>query len=155
MKWRYAKMKLFSIVNENEGKLVYGSPKYPMWVSDEPDIYVAAQEYSQTEYEAIRQQANEWAIEVRTDEEDDHGYSQTYSKTEKSFREIEDEQILVKDGAFYGIIDNMSKNQTVYGKGYVSVNTAEANHGLWRYHDGHSSDNSSASDDIVYYLRRK
>ena len=148
-------MKLFTIVNENEGKLVQGSPKYPMWTSDEPDIYVAEKEYSDEEYEAIRKQASEWAIEVRTDEEDDHGYSQTYAKSEKSFKEIEDEKILVKDGAFYGIIDNMSRNQVVRGKGYISVNTADANHGLWRYHDGHSSDNSSGSDDVVYYLRRK
>ena len=148
-------MKLFTIVNETEGKLVQGSPKYPMWTSDEPNIYVAEKEYSDVEYEAIREQANEWVIEVRTDEEDDHGYSQTYSKSEKTFKEIEDEKILVKDGTFYGIIDRMSRNQVVYGKGYVSVNTADANHGLWRYHDGHSSDNSSSSDDIVYYLCRK
>lgn len=148
-------MKLSTVANENEGQLVYGSPKYPMWVSDEPDIYVTMLEYSQKEYEEIRRQADDWIIEVRTDEEDDHGYSQTNSKSERSFREIEDNQILVKDGFFYGIIDNMSRNQNFYKRVYVSVNTATANHGLWRYHDGHSSDNSSGSDDIVYYLRRK
>lgn len=148
-------MKLSTVANENEGQLVYGSPKYPMWVSDEPDIYVTMLEYSQKEYEEIRRQADDWIIEVRTDEEDDHGYSQTNSKSERSFREIEDNQILVKDGFFYGIIDNMSRNRDFYKRVYVSVNTATANHGLWRYHDGHSSDNSSGSDDIVYYLRRK
>ena len=25
-------------------------------------------------------------------------------------------------------------------------------HGLWKYHNGHSSDNSSSSDDTIYYL---
>lgn len=149
------RMKLSTVANGNEGNLIYGSPKYPMWVSDEPDIYVVLQEYSQQEYEEIRRQTDDWVIEVRTDEEDDHGYSQTYSKTKCSFKRIEDEQILVKDGLFYGIIDNMSRNQNFYKRVYVSVNTVAANHGLWRYHDGHSSDNSSGSDDIVYYLRRK
>jgi len=148
-------MKLSTVANENEGQLVYGSPKYPMWMSDEPDIYVTMQEYSQKEYKEIRRQADDWIIEVRTDEEDDHGYSQTNSKSERSFRRIEDNQILVKDGLFYGIIDNMSRNRDFYKRVYVSVNTVTANHGLWRYHDGHSSDNSSGSDDIVYYLRRK
>ena len=149
------KLQLFTVTNESEGKLVYGSPKYPMWTSDEPDVYVLNKEYSQSEYEKIRQQADEWVIEVRTDEEDDHGYSQAYEKTERFYKPIKDEQILVKDGEFYGIIDNMSRNRNFYRQVYVSVNTASANHGLWRYHDGHSSDNSSGSDDIVYYLRCK
>ena len=148
-------IKLSTVANENAGQIVYGSPKYPMWVSDEPDIYVVEQEYSQIEYEKIRLQADDWVIEVRTDEEDDHGYSQNYSETKRSFKDISDEQILVKDGGFYGIIDNMSHNQNFYKRVYISVNTISANHGLWRYHDGHSSDNSSGSDDIVYYLRRK
>lgn len=148
-------IKLSTVVSESEGQLVYGSPKYPMWISDEPDVYVAVQEYAEKEYEEIRRQADEWVIEVRTDEEDDHGYSQTYSKSNWSFKRIEDEQILVKNGEFFGIIENMSRDQYFYKRVYVSVDTTDASHGLWRYHNGHSSENSSGSDDVIYYLRRK
>lgn len=148
-------MKLYTVVSENEGKLVYGSPKYPMWISDEPDIYVCEKEYSDEEYGVIRRQADNWALEVRYDNEDDHGYSQVSSSTERRVVEIADKRILVKDGAFFGIIEDMYKKSNFYRRVYVSINTADAGHGLWRDHAGYSSDNGSSYEDTVLYLRRK
>ncbi len=148
-------MKLYTVVSESEGKLVYGSPKYPMWISDEPDIYVCEKEYSDEEYKTIRAQADTWALEVRHDDEDDHGYSQVSSSTTRRLIEIADERILVKDGAFFGIIENMYKKSYLYRRVYVSVNTADAGHGLWQDHAGYSSDNGSSYEDTVLYLRRK
>lgn len=46
-----------------------------------------------------------------------------------------------------------SKSYSVYeGYEYVSIETANQKHGLWKYHYGHSSDNSSSSDNDIYYL---
>ena len=148
-------MKLFTVVNENEGTLVYGSPKYPMWISDEPDIFVCEKEYSHEEYNAIRGQADRWAIEVRVDSEDDHGYSQVSSDTTRRLIEISDARILVKDGAFFGIIETMYKDSYPYRRVYASVNTADAGHGLWQSHCGYSSDNGTCYDDTILYLRHK
>ncbi len=148
-------MKLYTVVSENEGTLIYGSPKYPMWVSDEPDIYVCEKEYSDEEYKAIRDQADTWTLEVRYDDEDDHGYSQVSSNTTHSLVEIADEQILVKDGAFFGIIEDMYNKSNFYRRVYVSVNTADAGHGLWKAHTGYSSDNGSSYEDTILYLRHK
>ena len=148
-------MKLYTVANENDGTLVYGSPKYPMWISDEPDIYVCEKEYSDEEYKTIRAQADAWALEVRNDDEDDHGYSQVSSDTTRTLIEIADARILVKDGAFFGIIETMYKDSYPYRRVYVSVNTADAGHGLWQSHSGYSSDNGSSSQDTILYLRRK
>ena len=148
-------MNLHTVVSENEGMLVYGSPKYPMWISDEPDIYVCEKEYSDEEYSKIRAQADTWAVEVRYDDEDDHGYSQVSSNTTRRLVAISDERILVKDGAFFGIIENMYKKSNFYRRVYVSVNTADAGHGLWKDHAGYSSDNGSSYEDTVLYLRHK
>lgn len=148
-------MKLHTVANKSEGTLVYGSPKYPMWVSDEPDIYVCEKEYSDEEYRAIRGQADAWMLEVRYDYEDDHGYSQVSSNTTRSLVEISDARILVKDGAFFGIIENMYKKSSFYRRVYVSVNTADAGHGLWKDHTGYSSDRGSSYEDTVLYLRHK
>ncbi len=146
-------MELFTIVSKDKGELVIGSPKYPQWCSDEPDVYVAKLEYTREEYEKIRKQADCWELEVFDGEDDDHGYSQTYSKSSTGRVKISDERILVKDGSFYGITETMIRNMYAYKRIYVSIDTAESNHGLWRYHNGHSSDNSSGSEDTVLYLR--
>ena len=148
-------MKLYTVVNENEGTLVYGSPKYPMWTSDEPDLYVAEKEYSDEEYQIIRKQADGWALEVRYDDESDYGYSQVSSDTKRRLIEIADERILVKDGAFFGIIENMYRRSNFYRRVHVSVNTADARHGLWKDHSGYSSDNGTCYEDTILYLQRK
>lgn len=147
-------MKLYTVVSENEGKLVYGSPKYPMWISDEPDIYVTEKEYSDEEYEIIRRQADGWMLEVRLDEEYDHGYSQVSSDTKHRIIKIADKQILVKDGAFFGIIEDMYCKSYFDRRVYASINTADAGHGVWTDHTGYSSDNGSSYEDTVLYLRR-
>ncbi len=151
-------MKLFTVVEEGSGELIHGSPQYPMWISKEPDIYVAEAEYSEEAYKRIRAEADLWRIDLDRYQEDDHGYDQKYSYSDAHNRPIKDEEILVKDGAFFGIIAFV--NRSFYSMNpefferyeYVSVNTAEIRHGLWQYHYGHSSDNSSSSSDTVYYL---
>lgn len=147
-------MKLHTVVTQGEGMLVYGSPKYPFWVSDEPDIYVCEKEYSDEDYARIRAQADGWRVEARNDRDDDHGYDQVSSDTWHWIGEISDKRILVKDGAFFGIIENMFRRSNFYRRVYVSVNTAEARHGLWRDHAGYSSDNGSYSEDTILYLIR-
>ncbi len=147
-------MQLWTVTTAEDGILLEGSPRYPTWSSDEPDIFAAEREYTAEEYARIRQQADEWVLETRIDEDDDHGYSQTNSKSENVYAPIEDRAILVKDGAFFGIVDQMKENGYVYKKIYVSILTVDRNHGLWHYHYGYSSDNGSHSEDVIYYLRR-
>lgn len=151
-------MKLFTVSEDNNGMKVSGSPKYPMWVSKEPDIFVREIDYTEEEYKKIREGADRWRIDIDTYQEDDHGYDQQSSDSSTSHRPIKDEEILVKDGAFFGIIamvkrSSYSKSFSVYeGYEYVSIETAIQKHGLWKYHYGRSSDNSSSSNDDVYYL---
>ena len=147
-------MKLYTVVTEQEGTLVYGSPKYPQWISDEPDIYVAEREYSDEEYDTIRRQADGWFLEVRCDEESDYGYSQVSSDTRYHRIKIADKRILVKDGAFFGVTEKMFRRSNFYRRVYVSIRTADARHGLWTDHAGYSSDNGSNYEDTVLYLRR-
>ena len=151
-------MKLFTVSETNTGMLVAGSPQYPMWTSQEPTIYVSEIDYTDDEYNNIRAEADRWRIDIDSYQDDDHGYDQQTSHSDLNNRPIKDEEILVKDGSFFGIITLVdrffySKSPTVHkGYEYISVNTARIKHGLWQYHDGHSSDNSSSSDDTVYYL---
>lgn len=119
---------------------------------------MAEVEYSEQAYEKLRAEADLWRIDLDWYQEDDHGYDQKYSYSDAHNRPIKDEEILVKDGTFFGIIAFVnrsfcSKNPEFFKRyEYVSVNTAEIRHGLWKYHYGHSSDNSSSSSDTVYYL---
>lgn len=151
-------MKLFTVTKKKSRKLVYGSPQYPMWTSKEPDIYVLEAEYSNDNYKKIRAEADRWRIDINSYQEDDHGYDQQSFDSELHYRPIKDEEILVKNGSFFGIISFVdrsfySKSSSFYKRyEYVSVDTADIRHGLWKYHYGHSSDSSSSSDDEVYYL---
>ena len=147
-------MKLYTVVSEPDGELVYGSPKYPQWISDEPDIYVAEREYSDEEYGMIRSQADGWMLEVRDDTEYDHGYSQVSSDTKRRCVKISDKRILVKDGVFFGVTEKMYRRSYFYRRVYVSIHTADTRHGLWTDHAGYSSDNGSSYEDTVLYLRR-
>lgn len=151
-------MKLFTVSEKTTDPIVCGSPEYPMWTSREPDIHVGEKEYSEDDYKKIRAEADRWRIDLDAYREDDHGYDQNSAESEKYCRPIKDEEILVKDGAFFGIIALVSrsfysKNPTFHkGYEYVSIHTAKKKHGLWQYHYGHSSDSSSSSSDTVYYL---
>ena len=151
-------MKIFTVSETKTGMFVAGSPQYPMWTSKEPDIYVSEIEYNDDEYNKIHAEANRWRIDIDLYQDDDHGYDQQHSHSELHNRPIKDEEILVKDGSFFGIIAPVdrsfySKSSTFHeGYEYISINTAYIKHGLWKYHNGHSSDNSSSSDDTIYYL---
>ena len=151
-------MKIFTVSETKTDMLVAGSPWYPMWTSKEPDIYVSEMEYNDAEYRKIRAEANRWRIDLDSYQDDDRGYAQQSSHSDSHNRPIKDEEILVKDGSFFGII--ASVNRSFYSKSpsfhkgyeYVSINTAHIKHGLWKYHYGHSSDNGSSDNDTVYYL---
>ena len=151
-------MKLFTVSALKTDKIVSGSPQYPMWSSKEPDIYVSEVEYNDNEYNKIRAEANRWRIDLNSYQEDDGGYDRQSSDSDSQSRPISDEEILVKNGSFFGIITTVdrsfySKSSTFHkGYEYISINTASIKHGLWKYHYGHSSDDSSSSDDTVYYL---
>jgi len=151
-------MKMFTVSEIKIDKIVSGSPQYPMWASKEPDIYVSEIEYSDDEYNKIRAEADRWRIDLNSYQDDDHGYEQQSSHSNSRNRPINDEEILVKDGSFFGIITSVdrsfySKSPTFHkGYEYVSINTAHIKHGLWKYHYGHSSDDGSSSDDEIYYL---
>lgn len=151
-------MKLFTVSETETNKYVYGSLRYPMWISKEPDIYVLTIEYNDDEYNKIRAEADRWRIDLNSYQDDDHGYDQQGSHSDSNTMPISDEQILVKDGSFFGIIALVdrsfySKSSTFHKRyEYVSINTAHIKHGLWKYHYGHSSDNGSSSEDTVYYL---
>ena len=151
-------MKMFAVSEIKTDKIVSGSPQYPMWASKEPDIYVSEIEYSDDEYNKIRAEADRWRIDLNSYQDDDHGYEQQSSHSNSRNRPINDEEILVKDGSFFGIITSVdrsfySKSPTFHkGYEYVSINTAHIKHGLWKYHYGHSSDDGSSSDDEILYL---
>lgn len=151
-------MKMFTVSEKRTDRLVCGSPEYPMWTSKEPDIYVSEIEYSTDEYNKIRAEADRWRIDLDSYQDDDHGYDQQYSHNNSLNRPIKDEEILVKNGSFFGIIALVnrsfySKSSTFHkGYEYISINTAYMKHGLWKYHYGHSSDNGTSSDDTIYYL---
>lgn len=151
-------MKMFAVSKIKTDKSVSGSPRYPMWTSEEPDIYVSEIEYNDDEYNKIRAEADRWRIDLNAYQDDDHGYEQQSSHSNSHNRPIKDEEILVKDGSFFGIITRVdrsfySKSPTFHkGYEYISINTAHMKHGLWKYHYGHSSDNGSSDDDTVYYL---
>ena len=49
----------------------------------------------------------------------------------------------------------MYRKSDFYRRVYVSINTADVNHGLWQDHAGYSSDNGSSYEDTVLYLRHK
>ena len=147
-------MKMFTVSETKTDMFVAGSPRYPMWVGSEPDIYVSEADHSADEYNKIRAEADCWRIDLNSYHEDDRGGEQGDSHS----RPIRDEEILVKDGSFFGIITLV--NRSFYSKSptfhkryeYVSINTAHMKHGLWKYHYGHSSDDGSSSDDEIYYL---
>ena len=151
-------MKIFTVSETKTDIFVAGSPQYPMWTSKEPDIYVSEIEYNDDKYNKIRAEANRWRIDLNSYQEDDHGYDRQSSHSNSHNRPINDEEILVKDGSFFGIITLVdrsfySKSPTFHkGYEYISINTANMKHGLWKYHYGHSSDNGSSDDDTVYYL---
>ena len=151
-------MKMFAVSKIKTDKIVSGSPRYPMWTSEEPDIYVSEIEYNDDEYNKIRAEADCWRIDLNAYQDDDHGYEQQSSHSNSHNRPIKDEEILVKDGSFFGIITRVDRSfylkTPTFHKGYeyVSINTAHMKHGLWKYHYGHSSDNGSSDDDTVYYL---
>ena len=151
-------MKMFTVSETKTEMLVAGSPQYPMWTSEEPDIYVSEIEYNADEYSKIRAEANRWRIDLDSYQDDDHGYDQQSTHSDSHSRPIKDEEILVKDGSFFGIISLVDRSfyskSSTFQKGYeyVSVNTAHMEHGLWKYHYGHSSDNGSSDVDTVYYL---
>ena len=151
-------MKFFTVSETKTDMCVAGSPQYPMWTSKEPAIYVSEAEYNDDEYKKIRAEADRWRIDIRSYQDDDRGYDQQDSHGDSCNRPIKDEEILVKDGSFFGIITLVnrsfySKSPTFHkGYEYVSINTAPIRHGLWTYHYGHSSDNGSSDDDEVYYL---
>ena len=151
-------MKMFTVSETKTDIFVAGSPKYPMWTSEEPDIYVSEIEYNDDKYNKIRAEADCWRIDINSYQDDDHGYDQQKSHSDLSNRPIKDEEILVKDGSFFGIITIVdrsfySKTPTFHkGYEYISINTAHTKHGLWKYHYGHSSDNGSSDDDTIYYL---
>ena len=151
-------MKFFTVVDEKIGNIVYGSAEYPCMSSREPDIYVSQLEYSGEKYEKIRSEADCWRISFNSYQEDDHGYDQQSSECKKQNRAITDEEILVKDGCFFGIISAVDRSFRTKSPEfhkrleYVSINTAHIKHGLWIYHNGYSSDSGSSSNDIVYYL---
>ena len=149
---------MFTVSEIKTDRIVKGSPQYPMWSSKEPDIYVLEKEYNNDEYNKIRAEANLWRIDLNSYQDDDHGYDQQSSHSSSHHRSIKDEEILVKVGSFFGIITLVdrsfySKSSTFHkGYEYVSINTAQIKHGLWKYHYGHSSDDGSSDDDMVYYL---
>ena len=151
-------MKLFTVSETKTDMFVAGSPQYPMWTSKEPDIYVSETEYSDSEYNKIRGEANRWRIDLNAYQDDDRGYEQQSAHSDSRNRPIEDEEILVKDGSFYGIISFVdrsfySKSPTFHKRReYISINTAHIKHGLWKYHYGHASDDGDSSNDEVYYL---
>lgn len=151
-------MKIFTVSETKTEMFVAGSPQYPMWTSKEPDIYVSEIEYNDDEYNKIRAEADCWRIDINSYQDDDHGYDWQKSRSDLRNRPIKDEEILVKDGSFFGIITLVdrsfySKSSTFHkGYEYISINTAHTKHGLWKYHYGHSSDNGSSDDDTVYYL---
>ena len=151
-------MKILTVSETKTEMFVAGSPQYPMWTSKEPDIYISEIEYNDDEYNKIRAEADRWRIDLNAYQDDDHGYEQQSSHGNSCNRPINDEEILVKDGSFFGIITSVdrsfySKSPTFHkGYEYVSINTAHIKHGLWKYHYGHSSDDGSSSDDEIYYL---
>jgi len=151
-------MKLFTVSKLKTDIFVGGSAQYPMWVSKEPDIYVSQIEYSGDAYNKIRAEADRWRIDINAYREDDHGYDQQSAHSNSDARPIQDEEILVKDGAFFGIIAMVDRSfygkSSTFHKGYeyVSIHTAHMKHGLWKYHYGHASDDGSSSDDEIYYL---
>jgi len=151
-------VKMFTVSETKTDIFVAGSPQYPMWTSEEPDIYVSEIEYNDDRYNKIRAEADCWRIDINSYQDDDHGYDQQKSHSDLRNRPIKDEEILVKDGSFFGIITLVdrsfySKTPTFHkGYEYISINTAHMKHGLWKYHYGHSSDNGSSDDDTVYYL---
>ena len=151
-------MKIFTVSETKTEMFVAGSPQYPMWTSKEPDIYVSEIEYDDDKYKKIRAEADGWRIDINSYQDDDHGYDRQKSNSDLRNRPIEDEEILVKDGSFFGIITLVdrsfySKTPTFHeGYEYISINTAHMKHGLWKYHYGHSSDDGSSDDDTVYYL---
>ena len=151
-------MKIFTVSETKTDIFVAGSPQYPMWTSEEPDIYVSEIEYNDDKYNKIRAEADRWRIDLNSYQDDDHGYDQQSSHSNSRNRPINDEEILVKDGSFFGIITSVdrsfySKSPTFHkGYEYVSRNTAHIKHGLWKYHYGHSSDDGSSSDDEIFYL---
>ena len=151
-------MKIFIVSETKTDMLVAGSPQYPMWTSKEPDIYVFETECNDDEYGKIRAEADCWRIDINSYQDDDRGYDQQGSQSNSCNRPIKDEEILVKDGSFFGIIAFVdrsfySKSPTFHKRyEYISINTADMKHGLWKYHYGRSSDNGSSDDDEVYYL---
>ncbi len=152
-------MKMFAVSETKIDKKVNGSPQYPMWISKEPDIYVCEIELNDDQYQKIRAEANRWIIDLNAYQDDDHGYDQQSSHSNSLSRPIKDEEILVKDGSFFGIITLVdrsfySKSPTFHkGYEYISIHTAHMKHGLWKYHYGYSSDDGASSDDDIYYLR--
>ena len=102
-------MKLFTVSEKTTDPIVCGSPEYPMWTSREPDIHVGEKEYSADDYKRIRAEADRWRIDLDAYYEDDHGYDQNSVDSEINCRPIKDEEILVKDGAFFGAVPSIPK----------------------------------------------
>ena len=69
-------MKIFTVSETKTEMFVAGSPQYPMWTSEEPDIYVSEIEYNDDEYKKIRAEADRWRIDIDVYQDDDHGYDQ-------------------------------------------------------------------------------
>ncbi|MBR6633122.1 MAG: hypothetical protein IKL05_02330, partial [Clostridia bacterium] len=66
-------MKIFTVSETKTDIFVAGSPQYPMWTSEEPDIYVSEIEYNDDKYNKIRAEADCWRIDINSYQDDDHG----------------------------------------------------------------------------------
>ncbi len=131
------------------------------------DRYIVEKEYSDEEYQAIRDKADKYEIYVYSSEGYDYGYGREGCETSESSRNIEDYQIVVsQDGiCFAGVVgasDYYGFNKESYRDKELHVTLVDDPSDGWKkypliYKTGSSfsSDDHERWDYSYYYLRKK